>query len=310
MNRQTVAEEVVGVAEQQFTVTYDGPALASGRMNVRDLAPALLALADALREAHHEISPGVPDPVLDIRAMREGSFAIELILSEGLLDRAIDLLTSSETQAALNLGALVGGFFGAARLVVHLARRKIRRQDPLSDGGVRITFDDGTTITVPAVSIQIAQNPKFRTPAGEMVAPLRREGVDQLRLDHVRMEPVQVTEADLPGFEIPPMPEEQLEDSERLVALSPVTIAFAEGNKWKVTDGESTFWVTVEDQVFAQRVQAAVESFTSTDILRARLRTRQWRTPEGALRTEHYIEQVVEHVRGPRQIPLPLEYDR
>lgn len=305
-----MAEEVGGVAEQQFTVTYDGPALASGRMNVRDLAPALLALADALREAHHEISPGVPDPVLDIRALREGSFAIELILSEGgLLERAIDLLTSSETQATLNLGALVGGFFGAARLVVHLARRKIRRQDPLPDGGVCITFDDGTTITVPAVSIQIAQNPRFRRPASEMVAPLRRDGVDQLRLDHERMEPVEVTEADVPGFEIPPMPEEQLEESERLVALSPVTVAFAEGNKWKVTDGESTFWVTVEDQVFAQRVQTAEESFASTDILRVRLRTRQWRTADGQLRTEHYIQQVVEHVRGPRQIPLPLEYD-
>lgn len=304
-----MAQEVDGVAEQQFTVTYDGPALATGRMPVRELAPALLALADALREAHHEVSPGAPDPVLDIRALHEGSFAIELILSEGFLERAVDLLTSRETQAALNLGALIGGVFGAVNLIAKLASRKIRSQEPLPAGGVRITFDDGTTITVPAVSIHIAQNPRFRKPANDVVEPLRREGVDEVRLEHEDMETVSVTEPDLPGFDIPPIPEEQLEQSERAVALRPVAVAFTEGNKWRVTDGESTFWVTVEDQRFITRVQSAQESFASSDILRVRLRTSQWRTVDGSLRTEHYIEQVIEHVRGPRQIPLPLEFD-
>jgi hypothetical protein len=42
--------EVAGVAE--FVVRFDGPALQEGRMAVRDLAPALLSLADIGQEAN------------------------------------------------------------------------------------------------------------------------------------------------------------------------------------------------------------------------------------------------------------------
>jgi hypothetical protein len=52
-------------------------------MNVRDLAPALIALAEAIREANHLTNPGEPDPVLNIEALREGSFAVDLILMDG-----------------------------------------------------------------------------------------------------------------------------------------------------------------------------------------------------------------------------------
>ena len=59
----------------------------------------------------------------------------------------------------------------------------------------------------------------------------------------------------------------------------------------------------------ASRVQLAQESFARTDILVAKLRTQQWRTAAGDLRTEHAILEILEHRRGPRQIPLPFEND-
>jgi hypothetical protein len=301
---------VRGVAEERFTVTYDGAALAAGRMSVRDLAPALLALADAIREANHVTYPGEPDPVLNIEALREGSFSVELILMEGgLLDRAMELLTNRETNAAVNLATLVTVGFGGFNLIKRLSGRRIRRQDEQSNGRVKITFDDGTTLTLPAKSVDLAQSRSFRESARQVVAPLEREGVEELRLEHALDEPVHVTPAELPGFEIPAMDEEPLGESTRVVALQPVTIAFLEGNKWRVTDGETTFYAIVQDPAFIQRVQSAEETFAITDILEVRLRTKQWRGADGQLRTENIIERVIEHRRGPRQIPLPLEFD-
>ena len=114
-------------------------------MSVRDLAPALIALSDAVREAQQLTHPGEAEPSLDIQALREGSFAIDLLLREGagLLQSAIDLLSGRESTAGANLTGLVGGIFGAFHVIKYPASRRIRRQDQLDDGTVRLTFDDG-----------------------------------------------------------------------------------------------------------------------------------------------------------------------
>src|SRR5688500_11839084 len=47
----------VTMAETTFGVVYDGPALETGRMPVRDLAPALLALGQLFSEASRFVYP-------------------------------------------------------------------------------------------------------------------------------------------------------------------------------------------------------------------------------------------------------------
>jgi hypothetical protein len=68
------------MAETAFRVAYDGPALATGRMPVRDLAPALLALGDLFAEASQVIYPEGKPVALSIKATEEGSFDVHLIL--------------------------------------------------------------------------------------------------------------------------------------------------------------------------------------------------------------------------------------
>jgi hypothetical protein len=41
---------------EQFHVVYDGPALDEHRMNIRDLAPALVAIADLFSAANTELN--------------------------------------------------------------------------------------------------------------------------------------------------------------------------------------------------------------------------------------------------------------
>lgn len=58
------------VSEEHFTVAYDGLALEAHRMRVSDLAPALLAMSDAIRAAQAVLAPNEPPFTLDIKAAR------------------------------------------------------------------------------------------------------------------------------------------------------------------------------------------------------------------------------------------------
>jgi hypothetical protein len=114
-----------------------------------------------------------------------------------------------------------------------------------------------------------------------------------------------VTKSDVSSFEIPTSPDEPISDVEREVALKLASVAFVSGNKWRLTDGESTFHATIADPDFLGKVDRGEEQFSRTDILRVRLHTQQWRTDAG-LRTEQTVMKVLEHIHGPREVPLPF----
>ena len=124
--------------------------------------------------------------------------------------------------------------------------------------------------------------------------------MDSVELTSSAAPTVRVERADLTGFDLPPAGEEVLVDDTRVVALRPISVVFAEGNKWRVSDGDATFWASIHDAQFSRRVEAGQEAFTKSDIMRAKVWTRQWRDSDGELRTERQIVEVIDHVRGTR----------
>ena len=65
-----------------FSLVYDGPPVAEGTIDARDLAPALLALADLIDEAAPVVDPELPRLSLRVRPdFREGSFEVYLQLA-------------------------------------------------------------------------------------------------------------------------------------------------------------------------------------------------------------------------------------
>lgn len=56
----------------------------AGTMDVRSLASALIAAADAMREAHALLEIPGPAPHVEVRAIRPGSFIVDLLLAEGV----------------------------------------------------------------------------------------------------------------------------------------------------------------------------------------------------------------------------------
>src|SRR5271156_4152512 len=114
---------------ERFHVVYDGPALTEHRMDVRDLAPALVAFADLFTAANKEINGDAAEVRVQVNAsFKAGSFGIDLIASQHLLSQIKDIFAGNGATAIANGwtilqivgftgGGLAGGLVGLLRLL-------------------------------------------------------------------------------------------------------------------------------------------------------------------------------------------------
>lgn len=296
------------VAEATFTVTYDGPALDEGRMPVRDLAPALLALGDLYTQASLILYPDREPVALHIEATEEGSFDVHLILeAKKAWDELIDIFGTHGASALANLLQDVSGSMGVVWLIKRLKSRRIERRESAPEPGmVRLTLDDTTTVEVPTDVLRLYESIEIRRKTREVVEPLTREGVDEVRFTANGEPLVDVQKADVPAFDLPEDEPEQLLDQvveRHLAIVSPV---FFEGRKWRFTDGAHEFNADIEDEGFIARVDAG-ERFGKGDVLRCRVREIQTRRIPGGLRTDYTVLEVLEHLIPPDQLSLGEE---
>lgn len=292
----------------QLSLHYEGPALASNRMDVQEIAPALLATANAVRAASRVLQPQRDEPRVEIQATAPGSFIVQLLVVEGgAYQRFVDLFSSDPIIAGLNFSVVVGYVAEATRALVRIGRNpRAQLETESSAPAVSVTFADGTKLNISNEAYRLMRDEDFRKGMHDVVAPLRRPGVDWLELAVPDRAPTRITREDVPTFDLPVLDDDPLVDETRTALLTIGSLAFTEGNKWRLSDGESTFYAAIEDEPFVSRVLNDEETFSRSDVLRARLRTRQWRTERG-IRTLHTVVEVLEHIRGHREIPLPFE---
>lgn len=292
--------------EAVMTLQYEGPAVESGAMDVRQLAPALLATADLMREAHALLGVEGPAPQVDIRATRPGSFIVDLLVADPKLPQQIlNLLTSKPAIATVDLGAMVGYVVSSFGVVKRLHNRKITRTEEVGPV-VRLHVEDGTIFEVAPEDLRLVLDAQYRRHLRALMQPLAADtGVTSLIATAVEQDVTEtVSNPDLAAFEVPPAVQEELGESESEVVLRPVNVAFAEGNKWRFSDGEATFFASIVDRGFMQNVDLGTEKFGKNDMLRVRLRTHQTRGTDGDLHTERTVVQVLQHLSGAVQLDL------
>ena len=73
----------------RFRITYDGPALESSEMDVRELAPALLAFGDLLDASTRALCGDQVRPRVNVRgSFKTGSFGIDFTLANAVTRRS------------------------------------------------------------------------------------------------------------------------------------------------------------------------------------------------------------------------------
>ena len=129
----------------EFTVTYDGPSVRDGLMDVRELAPALLSTGALVQKANHLLNGDRVQVSVQVRSsFKRGSFIIALLADQSLLDQAKAFLLQhpqiKDVKEILEILFFYGGFF---KLINFWGKENLR-QFPLrtmemskSESGIR-----------------------------------------------------------------------------------------------------------------------------------------------------------------------------
>lgn len=294
------------MSHADIALIYEGPAVESGVMDVRDLAPALLAFGNVVEAINRIVNGENATTKVQVKTVGAGSFAIGLDVTVAFLQSVRDFLVGPDATAATNLiGILTGGPIlgvGAIALI-----KKLRGRVPSvtrSKDGRRVEVEiDGVSIDVDEVVARVSIDVSVRAALERVVAePLASEGIDAVVIrssDH--LERIEKPE----GFAFrPPIDREAGAYEYRYRApFSIVSLSFKQGNKWRLNDGRTTLNVTVVDSDFLRRVDASEIAFSKGDILICDVRVETRERP-GGLHAEFFIERVIEHRRPAHQPSL------
>lgn len=292
-----------------FQIIYDGPALHMHEMDIRDLAPALLAVSDIFEEANKILNADNTKVQVKVQgSFKTGSFGIDLSVIKVPISDILSLFNSDNANAAANLLGMIGFSIPGGGLIGFLAwlrNRQIKKIHEENDTTTVVEVIDGEKYTTHPKIIALFSSVRVRTSIQKVIVePLSREGIESFTVKS-GSEKVTVNKENKDDFKLTEVPDELLKDQEREVFLKLMTIAFAEGYKWKFSDGNVEFFATISDDVFVAKVQQNKDGFFKDDLLKVLLREKQWIANTG-IKSEYEVVKVIEHRSGAKQIRLPF----
>lgn len=292
-------------------ITYDGPALTTHEMEVRQLAPALYAIGGLLDNANRVLNG--PDSKVSVSvkgSFKTGSFGIDLVLLQGWVRSVVDMFNTREAVAVATILALLGlsgkdvsrGLIG----VIKWLHGRTITQVVKTDHNATI-YVDSESLEIELHVLQLLMDIETRQTLDEVIRePLSREGVDKFASGTDSQIEVTVTRAESIWFAAPEATEQTISETESEERLQLVAVVFKDDNKWRFSDGATAFYAAILDNDFLNRVDKDEERFGKNDIFRVLLKRRHFLDASGVLRQDVSILQVIEHTPAARQIRLPL----
>jgi hypothetical protein len=209
------------------TIRYDGPALERHDMDVRDLAPALLALADIVQFANKKFNGDAADMRVLVNADAEQQcFMLDLSLVQSLLEQAKGLLGMEYVKTAKEIAEWIGiigggscGLFQFLRFVRRRGEGGTKYEVRQETGATTVTvIGDGATIILPVQAYQLAQEKYVVERAKDVLRPLEKPGIDSLAFLEDERAVFEVNEQEAteiiatPAGELDPLPSESVSD--------------------------------------------------------------------------------------------------
>ena len=294
----------------RFHIIFDGPALDAHEMNVRDLAPALLAVSDIYDEINRVAFGSRYKVGINVRAsFKTGSFLTELAVHAASI---LELFKDDTVQAACLMMQIFGVpdvpslvRKGILPFIRWVRRRKITAVVELGNGNVRVEIA-GDAMEIERAVVELYQSSKLRKAFEDLIArPLEKEGIETIGFGDANANTfVSIPREEGPSFIADEPEDEPIGESTRRAHLQIISPCFQEGNKWRFSDGSASFHAEIRDKAFLGKVMSGEAAFAKGDILDVEMTEAQTLTAKG-LSTERFIEKVHGHRNPARQYRLP-----
>ena len=183
-----------------------------------------------------------------------------------------------------------------------------------TDTQKEIHLSGGNTIIVSNNVFNIYMDADSRENIEKIIKPVKREGITRFEIrDPQNLKDknpyISITKNEADYFNAPPVNdivEDMPEASESTLTVKITSPTFADGQKWRFTDGNNTFWATIADKDFLEKVNDGDLRFGKGDLIRIQYLAKQ-SIKGNRLITEYTVTKVLEFKPCPRQIKLNFE---
>lgn len=299
----------------QFTLTYSGSALDRNTMDAEDLASSLVAISNLCAHTRTAVTGSEDRRVsVHVRGFNAGSFNVTLeIMSEAMRSIGDNDLTAHSILMLIGLVGppqLASTADGLIQFLKWKQNRKIQSTES-TKSGVEITVEGShNNVTVISNSTHnMFRNQQVRKSLSKMLEPLRRDGVDEMRVVSDSGEET-VT---IPGQEVDDGYYDAAADEVGLqdeVVMEPQVVSavveiyapvFDRDGKWRFYYGQGKIWATIEDEEFTREVVDG-KALRFGDKLHVKLEIRQQLKDDGSTVLMYRVLEVLRHTPGPAQL--------
>jgi len=304
------------MSRARLEVIYDGDALENGVMDVQDLAPALLGIADVCQRANRVLNGDQARLSVQVEAdMKRGCFHVDLNLVSHVLTITTPLITAinlDHVKTAKDVAELLfGGDISVAALIRRLKgkRPKDVPHKDLGDGRVVLNIGgDAGDITIHYNTYNIANDPQVRTGFKKATRPLTKAGIEQLEIGPP--DNATTIQKDEAQYFVEPSELGGVTEDERDETIQVVAFNFEDRYKSKFTaDGNAVFTASIDDDAFWMRVATRNYRPGKGDRYLVRMLVRRQEKPK--LRTEYHILEVLDVLEPapPDEEDLTLDFE-
>lgn len=307
------------MAETKIRIAYTGEALDNGAMDVRDLAPALMAFGELVVRANEVIGNTQQVKVmLKADDIRKGSFDINMELVQSGIEQLKLLIGAADASGLGALLTVLGWadigkniISGVFSLIKKVAGRKIQK---VEDNGTCIKIIiENEVICTDYSTFKVYMDSKARESIAKVVAPVAQEGIDGFELRNPgnleSKEAIEsVTKDVLDLYDAPETEIVEQEQKPQTMILKIANLSFMDENKWRFTDGNGNYyWMKIEDKNFLDDVVSRRAQFACGDMLELEYVVKQKIYPNMKISNEYTVIKVIRIIQAPTQIKLDLE---